>query len=146
MPLKGIPTSITPELLYALARMGHGDLLVIADANFPSDSVASNTVIKTPIRIHGTTSEILHDILKLFPLDSYSPTPVCVMDRVQSDKDKNLVVPAYDMITNAAGLSAKDLTFVERFQFYEQAKSAFVVVQSDDTALYANVIVSKGVL
>ncbi len=78
MPLKGIPDSITPELLFALAKMGHGDFLVIADASFPSDSVVKSAAISEPIRVHGTTAIILRDILTLMPIDQYTDFPVKV--------------------------------------------------------------------
>lgn len=144
MPLKGIPDSITPELLYVLAKMGHGDSLVIADANFPSDSVASHCIVKSPIRVHGVTSDLLADILTLFPLDQYKEFPVAVMDRVDSDKAKGLVVPAYMLLSEAAGHI--DLEYTERFKFYDDAKKAFAVVQTDDFSLYANCIIFKGVV
>jgi L-fucose mutarotase len=146
MPLKGIPDRIHPEFLYTLARMGHGDKIVIADANFPSDSVAAECVVKLPIRAQGSTAEVLTDILKLFPLDSYSATPLIVMDRVDSDKLRNLHVPAYDSIASVAGDFSDKIHYMERFQFYDCAKSAFAVIQTDDRSLYANVIISKGVL
>ncbi len=146
MPLKGIPDSITPELLYVLAKMGHGDKLVIADANFPSDSVASHTVMKEPIRVSGLTSSILADILQLFPLDQYEEFPLGVMDRVDNDKKRNLHVPAYENLSAVAGKTPDQLKYIERFQFYEDAKKAFAVVQTTDRTLYANCIVSKGVL
>jgi L-fucose mutarotase len=146
MPLKGIPDTITAELLYVLAKMGHGDSLVIADANFPSDRVASNCIVKEPIRIHGVTSDILKDILELFPLDEYIPFPVQVMDRVISDKDKGLEVPAYKLIAEASGRYPHQIEYVERFKFYDLAKSAFAVVQTNDFSLYANCIITKGVI
>ena len=63
MPLKGVPDSLTPELLFVLARMGHGDRLVLADANFPSDSVATSTVLRSPLRVYGrTTVEMTRDV------------------------------------------------------------------------------------
>ncbi len=126
--------------------MGHGDMLVIADSNFPSDSVAAQCVVKQPIRINGKTSEILQDILTLFPLDQYVAKPVSVMDPVPSDKAKNILVPAFDEIAHVAGIVKSDLDYVERFAFYEKAKNSFVVVQSDDSSLYANVIIVKGVI
>jgi L-fucose mutarotase len=146
MPLKGIPDIISPELLYVLARMGHGDRLVIADANFPSDSVAASTVVKEPIRVNGTTSEILKAVLELFPLDQYCQDNIQVMDRVESDKARDLPVPAYAALASAANIIVGDLTYTERFQFYTNAKAAFAVVQSTDRALYANCIIAKGVL
>lgn len=117
MPLIGVPVRITAELLYALARMGHGDTIVIADANFPSDSVATFCSLeKRPIRASGSTAQLTADILKLMPLDSYVPHPVMVMDRVDSDKERNLDVPAYNALALAAGLRSDQLAYVERFR------------------------------
>ena len=129
--LIGIPSSITPEFIYALAKMGHGDLIVIADSNFPSDSVASNCVVKSPIRVHGKTSDILKDILKLIPFDRYSSTPVSVMDRVESDKVANLKVETYEEVENMLNSfnEGAKLDYIERMEFYEVAKKAFVVIQ-----------------
>lgn len=146
MPLKGIPGSITPELLYALARMGHGDRIIIADSNFPSDSIAMNCIVKTPIRVHGTTAAILHDILQLFPLDTYDSYGICVMDRVQKDKESGLHVPAYGAIAQVCDIPAETLTYLERGEFYNLAKYCFCVIQTDDSTLYANVMISKGVI
>lgn len=155
MPLKGIPPNICPELLYALARMGHGDTIVIADSNFPSDSTAASTQIDKPIRISGCTADILRDILTLITLDPYSSEPVCVMDRVESDKVRDLVVPAYEKLqtvidsevsTGTYGSCTFNLAYIERSEFYAKAKKAFCIVQSTDSTAYANVIVSKGVL
>jgi L-fucose mutarotase len=157
MPLKGIPDSVSPELLYALSKMGHGDAIVIADCNFPSDSVAAQTVSRVPVRVSGSTSKILQDILTLMPLDRYSVTPVCVMDRVPSDKQQGLVVSAYDSLDRKVqdeanqsngiyGTTEFSLTYIERFEFYELAKRAYCIVQTTDKTPYANVLVYKAVL
>lgn len=147
MPLKGIPDTITPELLYALAKMGHGDMLCIADANFPSDSTARSTVVPTPIRVHGSTADILRDILTLVSLDEYASSAICVMDRVQSDKDRGLEVPAYALLAHTAAVDkSSGMTYMDRYEFYEKAKLCFVIIQTDDRSLYANCIISKGVL
>jgi L-fucose mutarotase len=157
MPLKGIPDSISPELLYALSKMGHGDAIVIADSNFPSDSVAAQTVCRVPVRVSGSTSKILQDMLTLMPLDRYSETPVCVMDRVPNDKQQGLVVSAYDSLDRIVqdeanrsneryGTKEFSLTYIERFEFYELAKRAYCIVQTTDRTPYANVMVYKGVL
>lgn len=146
MPLKGIPDSISPELLYALARMGHGDSLVIADANYPSDQIAKSSTIGSPIRVNGSVASILKDILQLLPLDQYMDNPVKVMDRVKSDKDKNLIVPAYSQIAEVTNFTLDNLEYVERFDFYEKTKSSFLIIQSNDRQLYANVIIYKGVI
>jgi L-fucose mutarotase len=82
------------------------------------------------------------------PLDTYMPKSVCVMDRVESDKTRNLEVKAYAQLAAAAGLSGGELElgYIERFHFYEMAKTAAVIVQTDDKALYANAIIFKGVI
>ena len=133
-------------MLYALARAGHGDKIVIADANFPSDSIAASAVISIPIRVNASTSQILGDILKLLPLDQYMEYPIAVMDRVPRDKERKLHVPAYAAIGEASKRDVSSLDYVERFKFYEQAKNAFVVIQTNDPTLYANMIIYKGVI
>jgi L-fucose mutarotase len=146
MPLFNIPEVINPEFLYSLAKMGHGDTLVIADSNFPSDSIAKCSSITQPIRVNGKTTFILGEILKLFPLDQYSIFPVAVMDRVKSDKERNLQVPTYEEIVTVAKISPNQIQYVERYEFYERARSSFCIIQTDDKSLYANIIITKGVI
>ena len=146
MPLFGVPNRISADLLHALARAGHGDKIVISDANFPSDSIAASATIPKPIRVNSTTYEILEDIMKLLPLDQYMENPIAVMDRVQSDKDRNLDVASYAALAKVSGRGVDSLKYIERFEFYETAKNAFVVIQTNDSALYANVIIYKGVV
>lgn len=119
---------------------------VIADAYFPSDSLARSTVCQTPIRVRGFTSELTTDILLLMPLDPYEPNPVRVMRRVESDEAQDLQVPAYAQLARAAGKQLDELDFVDRQQFYAMAKDAFAIIQTDDTTQYANVILFKGVI
>ncbi|XP_030011413.1 fucose mutarotase [Sphaeramia orbicularis] len=145
--LKGIPSVLSPELLYALAKMGHGDELVLADANFPSSSVCACG--PKEIRADGLRiPQLLGAILKLMPLDTYVPSPAAVMDLVDSDKQKGLAVPVWDtysQLLKQAG-SQSPLEKVERFAFYERAKKAFAVVATGETALYGNLILKKGVI
>ncbi|KAL6101787.1 fuom [Pungitius sinensis] len=145
--LKGIPSVLSPELLYALAKMGHGDELVLADANFPASSICACG--PKEIRADGLgIPQLLEAILKLLPLDTYVPSPAAVMDLVESDKHRCLAVPVWDTYTQLlcqAGCQSP-LEKVERFAFYERAKKAYVVVATGETALYGNVILKKGVL
>ncbi|KAF4090511.1 hypothetical protein AMELA_G00052160 [Ameiurus melas] len=145
--LKGIPSILTPELLYALAKMGHGDELVLADANFPVSSVCKSGPME--IRADGLRiPELLEAILKLFPLDSYVECPAAVMDLVECDKQRGLVVPVWpcysDLLKQAGSVGNFDA--IERFAFYERAKKAFAVVATGETALYGNLIIKKGVI
>lgn len=128
MPLKGIPAAISPELLYALASMGHGDEIVLADSNFPSESVARANGARLISADGLPVSKLLKQILKLFPLDQYVNAPVALMDLVDDDKKKGLEVPIWNEYKQIVG---NDVQFemVERFAFYERAKKCFAVVR-----------------
>jgi L-fucose mutarotase len=128
MPLKGIPHLISPELLYALASMGHGDEIVLADSNFPSESIARTNGARLILCDGVPIPKLLRQILKLFPLDQYTAQPVALMDLVDSDKKKGLDVPIWNEYKQLVG---QDVQFemVERFQFYERAKTCFAVVR-----------------
>ncbi|CAM4726870.1 hypothetical protein PO909_019359 [Leuciscus waleckii] len=144
--LKGIPSVLTPELLYVLAQMGHGDELVLADANFPATSICKCGPVEIRADAVGIP-ELLKAILKLFPLDTYDDS-AAVMDLVQSDKLKGLKVPVWDQYSDLLKQAGSDgnFKFVERFAFYERAKKAFAVVATGETALYGNLIIKKGVI
>uniref|UniRef100_A0A3B3B721 Fucose mutarotase n=1 Tax=Oryzias melastigma TaxID=30732 RepID=A0A3B3B721_ORYME len=135
--LKGIPSVLSPDLLYVLAKMGHGDELVLADVNFPASSVCACG--PKEIRADGLRiPQLLEAILKLLPLDTYVPCPAAVMDLVDTDKQKGLSV--------TESMCTKSLYKVERFAFYERAKKSYAVVATGETALYGNLILKKGVL
>ena len=135
MPLKGIPPLISPELLYALASMGHGDEIVLADSNFPSDSIARANGARLIVCDGLPIPRLLRQILKLFPLDQYVAQPVGLMDLVDNDKKKGLQVPIWNEYKQIVG---DDVQFemIERFQFYERAKKCFAVVRECFTALH----------
>nr|XP_002756775.4 fucose mutarotase isoform X2 [Callithrix jacchus] len=145
--LKGVPALLSPELLYALARMGHGDEIVLADLNFPASSICQSGPME--IRADGLgIPQLLEAVLKLLPLDTYAESPAAVMELVPSDKERGLQTPVwtqYESILFKAGCS-KALAKMERFEFYERAKKAFAVVATGETALYGNLILKKGVL
>ncbi|XP_068111452.1 fucose mutarotase [Hyperolius riggenbachi] len=145
--LKGIPFVLSPELLYVLARMGHGDEIVLADANFPVSSISRSG--PELIRADGLgIPRLLKAVLQLFPMDTYVPKPAAVMDLVDSDKKKGLKAPVWDEykeLLSQAGCDAP-IEQVERFSFYERAKNAFAVVATGETALYGNLILKKGVI
>ncbi|XP_047206830.1 fucose mutarotase isoform X3 [Girardinichthys multiradiatus] len=145
--LKGIPFVISPDLLYVLAKMGHGDELVLADANFPTSSICTSG--PKEIRADGLgIPQLLEAILKLLPLDTYVPSPAAVMDLVDSDKQRCLAVPVWENYTQLLSLAGSEspLEKMERFAFYERAKRAYAVVATGETALYGNLILKKGVI
>jgi L-fucose mutarotase len=140
--LRNIPTIICPELMKTLMEMGHGDEIVLADGNFPAASVA-----KRLVRCDGHgIPELLEAVLKFFPLDIYVERPVALMAVVPGDPVKPTIWEEYRKIVKASGEKFSNFEFVERFAFYERAKSAYAVVATSEKALYANVILKKGVL
>jgi len=140
--LKNIPAIISPDLMKILMEMGHGDEIVLADGNFPAASVA-NKLIRCDG--HGIV-KILEAVLKFLPLDQYVEHPVSLMAVVPGDKTKPTIWEEYRKTIKASDEKFSDFEFVERFAFYERAKKAYAVVASGEKALYANIILKKGVL
>jgi L-fucose mutarotase len=140
--LKGIPSILSPELLKILMEMGHGDEIVIADGNFPSANIAQRLVRCDG---HGVP-EILDAILKLFPLDHYVDKPVVLMEVVPGDPVKPTIWEEYKKIVGRYDQDATDFEHIERFAFYERTKKAYAVVATGEGALYANIILKKGVV
>lgn len=137
--LKGIPSILSPELLKILMEMGHGDEIVIGDGNFPGKSINENCVRCDG---HGVP-ELLEAILKLFPLDTYQK-PVFLMKKVKGDTIETPIWDTYnDLIARYTNEKPEQ---IERFEFYERAKSAYAVVMTGESALYANIILKKGVV
>lgn len=140
--LKKIPKNLSPELIKVLMEMGHGDELVIADGNFPSARIGQRV-----IRADGLGgNEILESILEVFPLDTkYSSEQVFLMEVTPGDDYQPEIWQDYE---NTLKESGEDYTldYIERFEFYERAKDAFAVIATSEEALYANVILRKGVV
>jgi L-fucose mutarotase len=140
--LKRIPAIVSPELLYQIAQMGHGDELVIADANFPSVAMAKRLVRADG---HGGVA-IVEAILQLFPLDSFVEKAAAVMRRVDKPGEPAPIWNEYQRLLDGAEGRHIGIEQVERFAFYERAKQAFAVVATGESALYANLIIKKGVI
>lgn len=138
--LKGIATCISPDLLKALAEMGHGDEIVLADAHFPGHSTNPRVLRADGIAI----ATLLDGILPILELDSYAP-PLAMMAAVPGDTLDPRVEASYLQVIRRHVPNAKAPERVERFAFYERAKKAFVVVMTGDTAKYGNIILKKGV-
>lgn len=140
--LKNIPPVISPELIYTLLEMGHGDEIVLADGNFPAAANAQRLV-----RCDGhDVPELLEAMLKFFPLDIYVDNPVALMAVVPGDNTKPTIWEEYRKIIKASGEKFSDFDFVERFAFYERAQEAYAVVATSEKALYANIILKKGIV
>lgn len=137
--LKGIPKILSPDLLKVLMEMGHGDEIVIGDGNFPGERI-NNRCIRCDG--HGVC-ELLEAILKLFPLDTYAK-PVYIMQKVKGDTVETPIWDKYADIIEKH--SDEKIEQIERFDFYERAKNAYAVVMTGESALYANIILKKGVV
>ena len=145
--LKGIPKIISPELLKVLCEMGHGDRIVLGDGNFPSASVGKDAIV---IRADGHgIPELLDAILQVFPLDTYTETPAMLMELMDCDKGR-LETPIWDeyakIIASHDARGKAAMGSYERFGFYEQAKKCYAVVATGESAIYANIILQKGVI
>jgi len=140
--LLGIDPLLSPDLLRILAAMGHGDEIVITDANFPASSTARRLV-----RLDGvSTSDALQAVLSVLPLDSFVDTPANGMQVVGKPDDIPPAIADFQTIVERlAGFPVK-IGRIERFAFYERAKACFAVVATSDRRLYANIILTKGVV
>jgi L-fucose mutarotase len=139
--LKKIPKTISPQLLKTLMEMGHGDEIVIADGNFPCHSISQHV-----IRADGLSgTEILKAIMELFPLDTYSDQQVFLMEVAARDSYKPEIWDNYMEILQSSG-ETFTIGYIERFAFYERAKKSYAVIATGEEALYANIILKKGVV
>lgn len=143
--LKGIPKIISPELLKVLCEMGHSDRIVIADGNFPAESMGKDAIV---IRCDGHTgTAILQAILEIFPLDTYVKTPVNLMEKVPGDQIETPIWEEYkEIVAQYDSRGAEAVGYIERFAFYEAAKTAYAIIATGENALYANIMLQKGVV
>ena len=126
--LKNIPKNLSPELLKILCEMGHGDEIVIGDGNFPAASHAQRLIRSDASGV----AELLESILEILPLDTYVESAVSLMKTGSEYVEKHE--------------EFKDFEFVERFEFYERAKKAYAIIATSEEAIYANVILKKGII
>ena len=141
--LKNIPKLLSPELLKILCEMGHGDEIVIADANFPSENFG-----KRVVRADGIGgAEMLDAVLKVIPLDTYSDLNFVLMKLMPCDEGKidPKIWKEYETIAAANDKNYK-IGGIDRFEFYDRAKNAFAVIATGEGAVYANIILKKGVI
>ena len=143
--LKGIPGILSPELLKVLCEMGHSDRLVIADGNFPSETMGRNAKV---IRCDGHgVSELLDAVLQVFPLDTYVDHPVNLMQVMEGDDVETPIWDDYESIVAKYDNRGRDaIGQIERFAFYDEARKCYAVIATGETALYANIMLQKGVV
>ena len=135
--LKNIDKLLTGDLLKALSDMGHGDEVVIADANFPGETVATHL-----IRVPGIdAARMAEAVMSVLPLDTYVAEPACVMDLTDADKAKGMQPPViWADFERLCGPLGK----IERFAFYERARKAALIIQTGEERQYGNLLLCKG--
>ena len=138
--LKGIHPAIGPELLKVLAEMGHGDEIILADAHFPGHSFNDQVLRTDGVKI----TTLLDGILPLFELDSYDD-PLIMMQAVEGDSLDPSVESSYRAEIEKHAPNAPEVIRIGRFEFYDRAEKAAVVVMTGETAKYGNIILKKGV-
>lgn len=143
--LKGISPVLSPELLKVLCEMGHSDTIVLADGNFPAEAMGKNAIV---IRADGHGIPVLLEaILQLFPLDTYVENPVSLMQVSPGDDAKTPIWDTYkEIVAKEDARGEKAFCEIERFAFYEKAKKAYAIIATGETAIYANIMLQKGVV
>lgn len=145
--LKNIPKILSPELLKVLCEMGHSDRICIADGNFPAETMGKDAIV---IRMDGHgIPEILDAILSVFPLDSYVEKPALLMKLMDRDVGK-VETPIWDTYKNIISThddrGANAVGGIDRFDFYEEAKKCYCIIATGESAIYANIMLQKGVV
>ncbi len=142
------PKILSPEIIATLCEMGHSDVIVIGDANFPGKRMAKEGGAKF-LRADGISgTQLLEAILTLIPCDSYCDQPVSLMQK--TDRDKDINIPIWNeykkIVEKFDERGEKAIGFIERFDFYDAAKKSYCIIQSGEEAIYANVMIQKGVI
>lgn len=137
--LKKIPSIMSPELMYMLMKMGHGDEILLADGNYPTESKGIPVVRADGLGI----PELLEAILNFLPLDTFVEENIIFMDN--GKEEKPLIWKEYRKIVREKTKDAK-IAVIERYKFYNRADKVFFIVATSERALYANIILIKGVV
>lgn len=140
--LIGLDPLLSPELLYALRAMGHGDEIAIVDSNFPASSSTDQL-----IRLDGIDAPAaLKAILSVMPLDIYVENAAFSMENASDPDNLPDAVKTFQSIINDLSSPSHEIKQQERFAFYEHAKKTFAIIQTGETRHYGNLILKKGVL
>ena len=145
--LKGIDPRLNADVLYALRAMGHGDMLILSDTNFPSDSVASETVHGELLRMDNLTSaQAVEAILSVLPLDTFVDDFAGRMEIVDAPDEIPPVQAEVQETIDAAEGEHRPMVGIERFDFYDLAKTAYAVIQTGERRFYGCFMLRKGVI
>ncbi|PWJ21907.1 RbsD/FucU family protein [Jannaschia seohaensis] len=143
--LKGIDPILNADVLYALRAMGHGDMLILADTNFPSDAIAQETVHGELLRIDRPMGEVAQAVLSVMPLDTFVED---FAGRMEIVGDPDTVPPVQQEVQDAIAATgeARPMVGIERFAFYDLAREAYAVIQTGERRFYGCIMLRKGVI
>ena len=143
--LKGINPLLNADVLHALGAMGHGDDLIIADTNFPSDSVARQTVYGRLLRIDASAADVVQAVLSVMPIDEFVDDAAARMEVVDDPKTiLPVMAEVQDKVLAVNG--PNPMLPIERFAFYDRAKKAYAVIQTGERRFYGCFAFRKGVI
>ena len=142
--LKGIDPILNADVLYALRAMGHGDDLIIADTNFPSDSVALETVLGHVLRVDRPAAEVVRAVLSVYPIDTFVDDAAARMEVVD---EPDTILPVMEEVqAEVSAVGGPTMMGIERFAFYERSKKAYAVIQTGERRFYGCFALRKGVI
>lgn len=145
--LKGIDPRLSADVLYTLKAMGHGDVLILSDANFPSDSIGTETVTGQALTMHNLNSaEALAAILSVLPLDTFVDDFAGRMEVVDAPDEIPAVQAEAQAVIDAAEGKSRPMISIERFAFYDMARDAYAVIQTGERRFYGCFMLRKGVI
>ena len=145
--LKGLDHRLNAEVLHTLRAMGHGDTLVIADTNFPSDSIARSTVRGSLLRMDNLTcAEAVQAVLSVLPLDTFVADFAGRMEVVGDPAQVPAVQAEVQAEIDRAEGRPRPMIGIERFAFYDEARKAYAVIQTGERRFYGCFIFRKGVI
>ncbi len=142
--LKGIDPILNADVLYALRAMGHGDDLIIADTNFPSDSVARATTLGEVLRIDRSAAEVVKAVLSIYPIDTFVDDAAARMEVVG---EPDTILPVMQEVqAEVSAVGGPTMMSIERYAFYDRAKAAYAVIQTGERRFYGCYALRKGVV
>ena len=144
--LKGIDPLLNADVLHALRAMGHGDDLIICDTNFPADSVASETVLGSVLRIDAPAARVVRAVLSVYPLDTFVNDAAARMEVVGKPNEILPVMAEVQVEIDRAEGRAWPMISIERYAFYDRAKAAYAVIQTHERRFYGCFALRKGVI
>jgi L-fucose mutarotase len=143
--LKGIDPLLNANVLGVLRAMGHGDDLIITDTNFPSDSVARQTVYGSLLRIDASAADVVQAVLSVMPIDTFVDDAAARMEVV--DEPKTILPVMTEVQDRVSAVDGPNhMLPIERFSFYDRAKKAYAIIQTGERRFYGCFAFRKGVI